>query len=105
MADSVAAMLDALRPMSPRRHAPAPPARVAQSGPRPGRFCAQKDVSLPSFSPCRRRLANLHVHSALSHDSQDTLEEIVAAAEAADTRILGGEKRGHGLSRNRRGAQ
>src|SRR5260370_23056680 len=32
--------------------------------------------------------ANLHVHSALSHDSRGTIEEIVAAARAVGTRVL-----------------
>ncbi len=32
--------------------------------------------------------ANLHVHSALSHDSRGTLAEIVAAARAVGTRVL-----------------
>jgi hypothetical protein len=32
--------------------------------------------------------ANLHVHSALSHDSRGTIEEIVAAARKVGTRVL-----------------
>jgi hypothetical protein len=32
--------------------------------------------------------ANFHVHSHLSHDSRGTIEEIVAAAKAAGTRVL-----------------
>ena len=32
--------------------------------------------------------ANLHVHSAFSHDSRGTIEEIVTAAKAAGTRVL-----------------
>jgi hypothetical protein len=32
--------------------------------------------------------ANLHVHSALSHDSRGTIDEIVAAARAAGTQVL-----------------
>lgn len=32
--------------------------------------------------------ANVHVHSKLSHDSQGTIEEIIAAAKATGTRIL-----------------
>lgn len=32
--------------------------------------------------------ANLHVHSSLSHDSRGTIQEIVAAAKAAGTRVL-----------------
>jgi hypothetical protein len=32
--------------------------------------------------------ANLHVHSALSHDSRGTLDEIVAAARAVGTRVV-----------------
>ena len=38
--------------------------------------------------PYRDYRANLHVHSALSHDSRGTIAEIVAAARAACTRVL-----------------
>src|SRR5438552_572602 len=38
--------------------------------------------------PFRDYRANLHVHSALSHDSRGTIEEIVAAARAAGTHVL-----------------
>src|SRR5262249_15374564 len=38
--------------------------------------------------PYQEYRANLHVHSALSHDSRGTLDEIVAAAKAVGTRIL-----------------
>jgi hypothetical protein len=43
---------------------------------------------LPRPSPYTDYRANLHVHSALSHDSRGTLEEIVAAARATGTRLL-----------------
>jgi hypothetical protein len=38
--------------------------------------------------PYQEYRANLHVHSALSHDSRGTLAEIVAAARAVGTRVL-----------------
>jgi hypothetical protein len=38
--------------------------------------------------PYREYRANLHVHSALSHDSRGTLDEIVRAARAVGTRVL-----------------
>jgi len=38
--------------------------------------------------PFRDYRANLHVHSALSHDSRGTIQEIVAAARAAGTHVL-----------------
>jgi hypothetical protein len=38
--------------------------------------------------PLRDYRANLHVHSALSHDSRGTIEEIIAAARAAGTGVL-----------------
>src|SRR5947209_13980339 len=38
--------------------------------------------------PYREYRANVHVHSALSHDSRGTLPEIVAAARATGTRVL-----------------
>lgn len=44
--------------------------------------------ALPRSGPFREYRANLHVHSALSHDSRGTIEEIVAAAKATGTRIL-----------------
>jgi hypothetical protein len=43
---------------------------------------------LEPAGPYRDFRANLHVHSALSHDSRGTVEEIVAAARAVGTRIL-----------------
>jgi hypothetical protein len=42
----------------------------------------------PRPDPYREYRANLHVHSALSHDSRGTLEEIVAAAKVVGTRVL-----------------
>lgn len=36
----------------------------------------------------REYRANLHVHSSLSHDSRGTIDEIVAAAKAAQTQVL-----------------
>src|SRR5947209_949704 len=38
--------------------------------------------------PYREYRANLHVHSAMSHDSRGTIEEIVAAARATGTKVL-----------------
>jgi hypothetical protein len=38
--------------------------------------------------PYKEYRANLHVHSALSHDSRGTLPEILAAARATGTRVL-----------------
>lgn len=38
--------------------------------------------------PYRDHRANLHVHSAFSHDSRGTIEEIVAAAKQAGTSVL-----------------
>ena len=38
--------------------------------------------------PWKEYRANLHVHSALSHDSRGTIEEIVAAAKAVGTHML-----------------
>ncbi len=43
---------------------------------------------LPRRGPYQEYRANLHVHSALSHDSRGTLAEIVAAAKAAGTSVL-----------------
>jgi hypothetical protein len=43
---------------------------------------------LPRTGPFTEYRANLHVHSALSHDSRGTVEEIVAAAKAVGTRVL-----------------
>ena len=43
---------------------------------------------LPRTGPLKEYRANLHVHSALSHDSRGTIEEIVAAAKAAGTKVL-----------------
>ena len=43
---------------------------------------------LTRTGPLKEYRANLHVHSALSHDSRGTIEEIVAAAKAAGTQVL-----------------
>jgi hypothetical protein len=43
---------------------------------------------LPRSGPYQEYRANLHVHSALSHDSRGTIEEIVAAAKVVGTRVL-----------------
>ena len=43
---------------------------------------------LPRPGPFTEYRANLHVHSALSHDSRGTLDEIVAAAKAVGTHVL-----------------
>jgi hypothetical protein len=43
---------------------------------------------LPRTGPLKEYRANLHVHSALSHDSRGTAEEIVAAAKAVGTQVL-----------------
>ena len=43
---------------------------------------------LPQSGPFRDYRANLHVHSAFSHDSRGKIEEIVAAAKAAGTSVL-----------------
>ncbi len=43
---------------------------------------------LPRTGPYKEYRANLHVHSAFSHDSRGTIEEIVAAAKRAGTEIL-----------------
>src|SRR5262249_51819783 len=43
---------------------------------------------LPQAGPYKDYRANLHVHSALSHDSRGTIEEIVAAAKKTGTRVL-----------------
>ncbi|HLN30325.1 MAG TPA: PHP domain-containing protein [Gemmataceae bacterium] len=43
---------------------------------------------IPRLGPYVDYRANLHVHSALSHDSRGTIEEIVAAAKAAGTQVL-----------------
>ncbi len=43
---------------------------------------------LPQAGPFKDYRANLHVHSALSHDSRGTLAEIVAAAKKTGTRVL-----------------
>jgi hypothetical protein len=49
---------------------------------------AAQRLEAPSTGPYTEYRANLHVHSALSHDSRGTIEEIVAAAKATGTRIL-----------------
>jgi PHP domain len=46
----------------------------------------REEVERPS--PLHDYRANLHVHSALSHDSRGKIEEIVAAAKAVGTRVL-----------------
>lgn len=43
---------------------------------------------LTRAGPLKEYRANLHVHSALSHDSRGTIEEIVAAAKAAGTQVV-----------------
>src|SRR5947209_1871805 len=43
---------------------------------------------LPRRGPYREYRANLHVHSALSHDSRGTIAEIVAAARQVGTRVV-----------------
>jgi hypothetical protein len=45
-------------------------------------------VEIPRSGPYQEYRANLHVHSLLSHDSRGTIEDIVAAAKAAGTRVL-----------------
>jgi len=44
------------------------------------------EISRPG--PLKDYRANLHVHSAFSHDSRGTIEEIVAAAKATNTSVL-----------------
>ncbi len=46
----------------------------------------RQEVTRPG--PYRDFRANLHVHSAFSHDSRGTIAEIVAAAKAVGTRVL-----------------
>jgi hypothetical protein len=48
---------------------------------------SQRQVA-PRPGPYQDIRANLHVHSALSHDSRGTIEDIVASAKAAGTRVL-----------------
>jgi hypothetical protein len=43
---------------------------------------------LPRSGPYREYRANLHVHSLLSHDSRGSLDEIIKAARATETRVL-----------------
>jgi hypothetical protein len=43
---------------------------------------------LDRSGPYKEYRANIHVHSALSHDSRGTIQEIVAAARATGTRVL-----------------
>jgi hypothetical protein len=43
---------------------------------------------VPQAGPYKEYRANLHVHSALSHDSRGTLTEIVVAARAVGTRVV-----------------
>ncbi len=49
---------------------------------------AKMRKDLPRTGPYQEYRANLHVHSAFSHDSRGTIEEIVAAAKRAGTDIL-----------------
>jgi hypothetical protein len=42
----------------------------------------------PRTGPYKEFRANIHVHSGLSHDSRGTIEDIVASAKAAGTRVL-----------------
>jgi hypothetical protein len=44
--------------------------------------------ALPRQGPHHEFRANLHVHSALSHDSRGKIEDIVAAAKRVGTRVL-----------------
>lgn len=46
----------------------------------------RQDLARPE--PYRDFRANLHVHSAFSHDSRGQIEEIIAAAKAAGTQVL-----------------
>src|SRR5262249_40264595 len=48
----------------------------------------QQERKLSRPGPYQEYRSNLHVHSALSHDTRGTIEEIVAAAKAAGTRGL-----------------
>jgi hypothetical protein len=43
---------------------------------------------IPRTGPYRDYRANLHVHSAFSHDSRGKIEDIVAAAKATGTQVL-----------------
>ena len=43
---------------------------------------------VPRPGPLREFRANLHVHSAFSHDSRGTIDEIVAAAKLVGTKVL-----------------
>lgn len=45
-------------------------------------------VEVPARGPYQDVRANLHVHSLLSHDSRGKIEDIVAAAKRAGTRVL-----------------
>jgi len=47
---------------------------------------ARKEI--PRTGPLQEYRVNLHVHSAFSHDSRGTIEEIVAAAKKAGTQVL-----------------
>ncbi|MBS0267139.1 MAG: PHP domain-containing protein [Planctomycetes bacterium] len=44
--------------------------------------------NLPRLTPYRDVRANLHVHSAFSHDSRGQIEDIVAAAKTVGTEVL-----------------
>jgi len=49
---------------------------------------AKERQDVDRAGPYRDYRANLHVHSAFSHDSRGTIDEIVAAAKAAGTQVL-----------------
>jgi hypothetical protein len=49
---------------------------------------AKRRKELPRSGPYREYRANLHVHSAFSHDSRGKIEDILAAAKRAGTQIL-----------------
>ena len=48
----------------------------------------QARKTLTRTGPLREYRANLHVHSAFSHDSRGTIDEIVTAAKAVGTHVL-----------------
>ncbi len=48
----------------------------------------EQRVVIPRNGPFQEHRANLHVHSHWSHDSQGTIDEIVAAARAIGTSVL-----------------
>ena len=51
------------------------------------RFQSERRV-IPRTGPLKEYRANLHVHSAFSHDSRGKIEDIVASAKAAGTTVL-----------------